>query len=194
MAMESDRVVIDRLRGTTEYPPLFKKAFPQDQEPITYDNVARAIAAFERTLVTHDRFDDFQKGNQKALSAAELKGLKIFVETGCATCHSGPVLGGNSYQKAGLIHPWETSDVGREEITKDEGDKYKFKVPMLRNIALTGPYFHDGKVVSLEEAVRKMAWHQLDKRLSDDDVEAIVSFLNALTDKPRAAAKQRASR
>jgi cytochrome c peroxidase len=193
MAMESDQVVIKRLRESTEYPPLFKKAFPDAKEPVTYDNVARAIAAFERTLITRDRFDDFQKGNAEALTAAELKGLKIFVETGCATCHSGPALGGNSFQKAGLIHPWETADVGREEVTKDESDKFKFKVPMLRNIALTGPYFHDGKVVSLEEAVRKMAWHQLDKRLSDEEVESIVLFLNSLTDKSRAQAKSRAS-
>jgi cytochrome c peroxidase len=92
-----------------------------------------------------------------------------------------------------LIHPWETSDVGREEVTKDESDKFKFKVPMLRNIALTGPYFHDGKVVSLEEAVRKMAWHQLDKRLSDEEVSSIVAFLNSLSDKARVQSKARAS-
>ncbi|HEY6228918.1 MAG TPA: cytochrome c peroxidase, partial [Verrucomicrobiae bacterium] len=179
---------------TSEYPELFKKAYPQENEPITYDNVARAIAAFERTLVTHDRFDDFQNGDTKALNATELKGLKLFIETGCSTCHSGPVLGGNSYQKAGLVHPWETTDIGRAEVTREEEDKFKFKVPMLRNIALTGPYFHDGKVVSLEEAVRKMAWHQLDKRLTDDEVSAIVSFLNTLSDKSRAEAKSRASK
>jgi cytochrome c peroxidase len=194
MAMESDDAAIKRLRETTEYPPLFKKAFPGNKEAITYDNVARAIAAFERTLVTRDRFDDFQKGDVKAMNSTELKGLKLFVETGCATCHSGPVLGGNSYQKAGLIHPLDTSDVGRAEVTKEDEDKFKFKVPMLRNIALTGPYFHDGKVISLEEAVRKMAWHQLDKRLSDEEVSAIVTFLNTLTDKSRVQAKSRASK
>jgi cytochrome c peroxidase len=194
MAMENDQATVKRLRETTEYPPLFKKAFPQDKEPITYDNVARAIAAFERTLVTHDRFDDFQKGDGKALNSTELKGLKLFVETGCATCHSGPALGGNSFQKAGLVHPWDTSDIGRAEVTKDDDDKFKFKVPMLRNIALTGPYFHDGKVISLEEAVRKMAWHQLDKRLSDEEVSDIVAFLNSLTDKTRVTGKQHASK
>jgi cytochrome c peroxidase len=193
MAMESDNAAIKRLRETTEYPPLFKKAFPEDKEAITYDNVARAIAAFERTLVTRDRFDDFQRGDAKALNSVEMKGLKLFVETGCATCHSGPVLGGNSYQKAGLIHPLDSSDVGRAEVTKEDEDKFKFKVPMLRNIALTGPYFHDGKVISLEEAVRKMAWHQLDKRLTDEEVSSIVSFLNTLTDKSRVQAKSRAS-
>lgn len=194
MAMASDSEAVKRIRETPEYPPLFKKAFPSEKEPITYDNVARAIAAFERTLVTRDRFDDFQKGNEKALTATELKGLKTFVEAGCATCHSGPVLGGNSFQKRGLVHPWETSDLGRAEVTKDDADKHKFKVPMLRNIALTGPYFHDGKVVSLEEAVRKMGWHQLDKRLTDDEVSSIVAFLNALTDKARAQEKPRGSK
>lgn len=194
MAMESDNAAIKRLRETTEYPALFKKAFPQENEPMTYDNVARAIAAFERTLVTHDRFDDFQKGDTKALNATEVRGLKLFIETGCSTCHSGPILGGNSYQKAGLVHAWETTDIGRAEVTKEDDDKFKFKVPMLRNIALTGPYFHDGKVVSLQEAVRKMAWHQLDRRLTDDEVSAIVSFLNTLSDKSRAQAKNRASK
>jgi cytochrome c peroxidase len=193
MAMASDSEAVKRLRETPDYPPLFKKAFPSAPEPITYDNVARAIAAFERTLITRDRFDDFQKGNEKALNATELKGLKTFVEAGCATCHSGPVLGGNSFQKIGLVHAWETSDIGRAEVTKDDADKHKFKVPMLRNIALTGPYFHDGKVVSLEEAVRKMGWHQLDKRLTDEEVTAIVAFLNALTDKTRTQEKSRAS-
>jgi cytochrome c peroxidase len=194
MAMASDSEAVKRLRETPEYPPLFTKAFPGDKEPITYDNVARAIAAFERTLITRDRFDDFQKGNDKALTATELKGLKTFVEAGCATCHSGPVLGGNSFQKVGLVHPWETSDVGRAEVTKDDADKHKFKVPMLRNIGLTGPYFHDGKIVSLEEAVRKMGWHQLDKRLTEEEVSSIVAFLNALTDKARAQEKSRASK
>jgi cytochrome c peroxidase len=194
MAIASDSEAVKRLRETTEYPPLFTKAFPGEKEPITYDNVARAIAAFERTLITRDRFDDFQKGNDKALTATELKGLKTFVEAGCATCHSGPVLGGNSFQKVGLVHPWETSDVGRAEVTKDDADKHKFKVPMLRNIGLTGPYFHDGKIVSLEEAVRKMGWHQLDKRLTDDEVTSIVAFLNALSDKDRVSEKPQASK
>lgn len=194
MAMTSDSEAIKRLKEDPAYSPLFQKAFPKDKDPITYDNVARAIASFERTLVTRDRFDDFQKGDAKALTPTELKGLQTFVEAGCATCHSGPVLGGNSFQKRGLVHPWETPDAGRADVTKDDADKHKFKVPMLRNIALTGPYFHDGKVVSLEEAVRKMGWHQLDKRLTDEEVSNIVAFLNALTDKERAAVKKQAAK
>ena len=194
MAMTSDAEAIKRLKEDAEYSTLFQTAFPKEKEPLTYDNVARAIAAFERTLITRDRFDDFQKGDAKALTAKELRGLKTFVEAGCATCHSGPVLGGNSFQKRGLVHPWETSDLGRADVTKEDADKHKFKVPMLRNIALTGPYFHDGKVVSLDEAVRKMGWHQLDKRLTEEEVADIVAFLNALTDKERVADKNRAAK
>jgi cytochrome c peroxidase len=126
-----------------EYKGIFEKAFPTGDDRITYDNVARAIAAFERTLVTRDRFDDWQKGDDKALSDQELRGLDLFLNTGCTTCHNGPTLGGNQYQKVGLVNAYETGDVGRFEVTKDESDKSKFKVPMLRNIALTGPYFHD---------------------------------------------------
>jgi cytochrome c peroxidase len=188
MALASDAEAIKRLRETKEYPALFKKAFPGEKAPLTYDNVANAIAAFERTLITRDRFDDFQKGNARALNSKEQAGLKMFVELGCVSCHSGPVLGGNGFQKVGLIHPYETADVGRAEVTKDEADKQKFKVPMLRNIALTGPYFHDGKIVSLEEAVRKMGWHQLGKHLDEKEVASLVDFLNTLTDKERASA------
>lgn len=194
MALASDAEAVKRLRAAPDYPPLFKQAFPNQLEPITYDNVAAAIAAFERTLITRDRFDDFQKGDTNALNSAELAGLKKFVDVGCVTCHSGPVFGGNSFQKLGLIHQFETADVGRAEVTKDDSDKHKFKVPMLRNIALTGPYFHDGKIVTLEEAVRKMAWHQLDRRLTDDEVREIVAFLNCLTDKERAAIKRSAAK
>lgn len=194
MALASDAEAVKRLRASADYPGLFKKAFPHEKEAITYDNVAAAIAAFERTLITRDRFDDFQKGDASALNAAELAGLKKFVDVGCVTCHSGPVFGGNSFQKLGLIHQFETADIGRAEVTRNDSDKHKFKVPMLRNIALTGPYFHDGKIVTLEEAVRKMAWHQLDRRLTDDEVREIVTFLNCLTDKERAAIKRRAAK
>jgi cytochrome c peroxidase len=191
MAMPSDTEVVKRLKADAEYPRMFAKAFPQTTE-ITYDNMAEAIAAFERTLITHDRFDDFQKGDDKALNPQELQGLELVLNTGCTTCHVGPAMGGNSYQKVGLVNPYETSDPGRAKVTKEDSDKGKFKVPSLRNIALTAPYFHDGKVTTLNEAVKKMAFHQLDKKLTDAEVAAIVSFLNALTDKPRAAT-QRAS-
>jgi cytochrome c peroxidase len=186
MAMPSEPEVLARLRQHREYPALFKKAFPNDADPITYDNFAEAVAAFERTLITRDRFDDFQKGSNAALKGDELKGAHLFLTIGCTTCHNGPVIGGQMFMKLGLVHPYPTKDEGRFEVTKDPDDKFKFKVPMLRNIAITGPYFHDGSIKTLEEAVRKMAYHQLDKQLTDTEVKQIVAFLNTLTDKPRA--------
>ena len=135
------------------------------------------------------------KGDDKALSAAELKGLDTFITTGCITCHIGATFGGHMYQKMGLVNPYENKDdVGRFEVTKNEADKYFFKVPSLRNIALTGPYFHDGKAATLEEAVTKMGWLQLGKKLTEDEVKSIVTFLNTLSDKERGAAKKPAAR
>jgi cytochrome c peroxidase len=150
--------------------------------------MAQAIAAFERTLVTRDRFDDFLKGDDKALQASEQQGLHEFLTLGCTTCHYGPVVGGQAYQKLGLVKPFPTEDKGRFDITKDEDDQFKFKVPMLRNIAITGPYFHKGQIASLEEAVRTMARHQLGKELTEEQVKHVVAFLATLTDKPRAQA------
>jgi cytochrome c peroxidase len=186
MAMPGEAEVIERLKKHSEYPALFKRAFPQAATPVTYDNFAEAVAAFERTLVTRDRFDDFQKGSDQALKGDELKGAHLFLTVGCTTCHNGPVIGGQMFMKLGLVHPFPTKDEGRFEVTKDADDKFKFKVPMLRNIAITGPYFHDGSIAKLEDAVKKMAHHQLDKQLTDTEVKQIVAFLQTLTDKPRA--------
>lgn len=185
MAMPSDVDVLKRIKSFVEYKPMFEKAFPTGDDRITYDNVARAIAAFERTLITRDRFDDWQKGDDSALNTQEVRGLELFMATGCTTCHNGPVIGGNQYQKLGLVKPYETADLGRYDVTKEESDKYKFKVPMLRNIALTYPYFHDGKQKTLENAVKTMASIQLGQDLQDEQVKDIVAFLNTLTDKKR---------
>jgi cytochrome c peroxidase len=185
MAMPSEAEVEKRLKADAQYQKLFAKAFPGAAEKITYDNMAEAIAAFERTLITRDRFDDFQKGDDKALNAQELKGLELVLNLGCTTCHVGPAMGGTSYQKVGLINPYETSDPGRQKVTKDDSDNRKFKVPSLRNVALTAPYFHDGKIVTLRDAVTKMAYHQLGKTISDEEAQNLVAFLDALTDKPR---------
>lgn len=185
MAMPGEAEVVSRLKGIAKYKELFAHAFPAGGDVITYDNMARAIAAFERTLVTHDRFDDFLKGEDKALSAKEQQGLHLFLTLGCTTCHYGPTIGGQVYQKVGLVNPFPTDDKGRSEVTKDEDDRFKFKVPMLRNIAITHPYFHKGQISTLEEAVRKMAWHQLGKELTEGDVQSLVAFLQTLTDKPR---------
>ncbi len=190
MAMASEAEVVKKLGAIPEYTKGFAAAFPGEKAPLSYDNIAKAIAAFERTLVTKDRFDDFLKGDDKALSATELEGFTKFVSTGCTACHNGPLLGANSYQKMGAVNPYSnTEDIGREAVTKDPLDKFKFKVPSLRNVALTAPYFHDGKAATLEEAVKQMAWLQLGRKAEDSDVKSIATFLSALTDKPREAAK-----
>lgn len=188
MAMPGEDEVIKRLGADKDYPTLFQAAFPGEAGPITYDNFARAVAAFERTLRTHDRFDDFLKGDDQALNAQELKGLDLFLNTGCTTCHQGPAIGANMYQKIGLIHPYaNTNDVGRFKVTQEEWDAYRFKVPSLRNVALTAPYFHDGSIPSLEAAIKQMGHLQLDKKLSDEDVLSMKAFLVSLSDKTRAA-------
>lgn len=190
MAMPNSAEVIKRLSADKVYQALFRAAFPADAAAINYENLAEAIAAYERTLRTYDRFDDFLHGDNKALSAAELVGLNTFLQTGCTTCHNGPVLGGNSYQKVGLIKPYENlADLGRFNVTKDPDDKFKFKVPSLRNIALTAPYYHDGKQTGLEQAVKKMAEMQLGKDLTAAETQQIIAFLGSLTDKTRGAKK-----
>ena len=191
MAIPNEAEAVKKIKAVSLYQKSFKKAFPDQKDPITYDNIANAIAAFERTLVTHDRFDDFLNGNDSALSPAEQEGLHTFISTGCVSCHNGPLLGGNSYQKMGVVNPYaNTEDIGREAVTKSPEDRLKFKVPSLRNIALTAPYFHDGKAATLEEAVRQMAWLQLGRKLEDSQVKSIVTFLQSLTDKPRAVAQK----
>jgi cytochrome c peroxidase len=187
MAMPSEAAVIEKLKAEKKYVGAFKKAIPGESDPITYDNFAKAVGAFERTLRTHDRFDDFLKGDDKALTAAELKGLDTFLSIGCTTCHTGPLLGGNDYKKLGILNAYEnTSDKGRIEVTKEDYDEFVFKVPSLRNIALTAPYFHDGTQKTLEETIQKMAWLQLGKKLTADETRDLSAFLRALSDKKRA--------
>ncbi|MFO1498256.1 MAG: cytochrome-c peroxidase [Verrucomicrobiota bacterium] len=188
MAMPDEKVVLERLRADKDYPGLFSKAFSAGGETVSYDRVAKAIAAFERTLVTHDRFDDFLNGNDKALTASEIKGLELFMEVGCTTCHNGPLIGANTFQKMGLIQPYaNTTDLGRFDVTKDESDKFKFKVPSLRNVALTGPFFHDGRTSQLDQAVTQMARLQLGRELAPAEKNALLAFLRSLSDKERAA-------
>lgn len=163
------------------YDPLFKAAFPDDPDPITFENLTTAIAAFERKLMTPGRFDAFLAGDATQLNEQEQRGLQKFVSYNCTMCHRGSTLGGQMYMKLGLYKPYPTEDVGRYEVTKNEADKYVFKVSMLRNIAETGPYFHDGSVATLEEAVKLMGEYQLGQALSDEDIADIVTFLKALT-------------
>lgn len=186
MGMPDEQTVVKKIQGIAEYQEPFTAAFPGDKPAITYQNIAEAIAAFERTLITPSRFDDFMKGDADALSEAELRGLKAFIKLDCKSCHDGILIGGETYEPLGKEHPYENqADQGIYTLTKDESDRMFFKVAPLRNVALTAPYFHDGKIKTLEEAVRKMAKLQLDKELTDQQVNDITSFLKALTDKNR---------
>jgi cytochrome c peroxidase len=176
-----------RLKAIPGYKPLFDAAFPGDENPITAANWGRAIGAYERTLVSRSRFDDFLDGKEEALSATERAGLRAFIDTGCASCHNGVGVGGQEFKKFGVVEDyWKATgsakpDEGRAVDTKKAEDKYVFKVPTLRNVAMTGPYFHDGSVASLAAAVRIMAKVQLGAAPSDKDVGDMVAFLGSLT-------------
>jgi len=170
-----------------EYMPKFRAAFPQDAQPLSAANYARALASYEATLTTPAPFDRFLAGDDSALTEPQKAGLKTFVSTGCAGCHNGVNLGGTTLQKFGLTKDYwletgsEKPDPGRFAVTKKEEDRYVFRVPMLRNVAKTAPYFHDGSVERLDRAVRVMASVQLGRTLDDAAVASIVSFLDSLT-------------
>ncbi len=180
MAMPSEARVVETLKSIPGYVTAFQKAFPGQADPVNYDNVGKAIGAFERQLVTPSRFDKYLAGDEKALNDAEKVGLSKFLEQGCQTCHNGAVIGG-SLQKLGLVVPFQSKDQGRFDLTKLETDRMIFRVPTLRNVAKTSPYFHDGSVKDLNTAVKLMAQHQFGKQISDADVGHIVTFLGALT-------------
>jgi cytochrome c peroxidase len=182
MAMTSEKQVIAVLKSAPGYVEAFKKAFPNDKDPVTFDNMGKAIGAFERKLITPARWDKFLKGDQTALTAEEKAGFNTFVASGCQTCHAGALLGGNMFQKIGAVKPWpDTSDPGRFKVTKSEADRFMFKVPSLRNIEKTGPYFHDGKVPTLNGAIVKMADYQVGKTLSDAEIQSIAAWMKSLT-------------
>jgi cytochrome c peroxidase len=176
-----------RLQAIPGYRPLFEQAFPGDEDPVNADNFAKAVGAWERTLVTPARFDDFLQGDTQALSGAGQTGLSAFIETGCGGCHRGAYVGGRMYAKFGIKQPYanlthsKEIDVGRYAVTNKEQDRYVFKVPMLRNVEMTSPYFHDGSVSELADAVRIMAQLQLGVTLDDDSAASIVTFLQSLT-------------
>ncbi len=187
MGMPDEKTVVDRLVKEKKYVKMFAKAFPNDQEAITYDNMKKAIGAFERRLITPSKFDDFLAGDDAALNTLEKEGLALFMDKGCIACHSGNVLGGNSYQKFGVFGDyWELTksksiDKGKFDVTKKEADMYVFKSPSLRNIEKTYPYFHDGSVTDLSEAVKIMGKAQLNLDLKETEIKAIVAYLNSLT-------------
>ena len=187
MAMPDPAYVTKVLHSMPGYVSAFRKAFPGEKDPMTYDNLGRAIGAFERGLVTPTRFDEMLAGNDGALDAAEKAGLALFIRTGCTACHQGSLVGGSMYMKLGLVEPYaNASDQGRFSLTNRDEDRMFFKVPSLRNVADTPPYFHDGSIADLPTAVKTMARLQLGKQLTDDEAASIVTFLHALSGKPAA--------
>lgn len=188
MAMPDEASVVKVLASIPGYVEMFGKAFPGQKDAVTYDNMARAIGAFERELVTPAPFDRYLAGDAAALSDEAKKGLGLFMTTGCTACHTGALLGGQSYMKTGTIAPYgDGKDAGRFDATKNEADRGFFKVPQLRNVAKTAPYFHDGGVADLPGAVKTMAKIQLGRDLTDAEVAAMVAFLESLTGEPPAA-------
>jgi len=186
MGMPDEHTVEQKIQAISEYRDAFANVFAGAEQPVSYQHIAEAIAAFERTLLTPSRFDDFLNGDGEALNAAERQGLAAFIRLDCTSCHDGVLLGGELFEKLGKENPYENqTDLGVYALTKDEADRMVFKVAPLRNVALTAPYFHDGRIATLPEAVRTMAKLQLDEELSEQVVQDIVSFLQALTDKER---------
>jgi cytochrome c peroxidase len=178
---------IAQIEAISGYLPMFQRAFPNEVRPISAANLGLAIGAYERTLVTPAPFDSYLDGKISALTQQARAGLQTFINTGCVACHGGFGIGGAMYRKFGLHMDYWTAtgskeiDKGRFDVTKDQSDLFVFKVPGLRNVAMTAPYFHDGSVAILTEAVRVMASTQLGKALSDEEVRDIVAFLDSLT-------------
>ena len=187
MAMPSEQAVVERLSSIDEYVSMFENAFPDQENSISYENLKTAIGAFERKLITPSKFDDYLNGDDKALADVEKVGLQSFIEAGCIACHSGSLLGGTMYQKFGLFgNYWEYTnsvkiDSGRFNVTGNVADMYSFKVPSLRNVEKTFPYFHDGSVNDLNDAIRIMAKLQVNKELTEKEVQDIAIFLKSLT-------------
>jgi cytochrome c peroxidase len=178
----SPKRVEQTLRSIPEYVQAFAAAFPGDKQPVSYDNAAKAIGAFERKLFTPSRWEKYLAGDKAALTGAEKAGFNTFVETGCPTCHFSPYVGATMFQKLGLVKAWPTTrDRGRFEQTQKNEDYMVFRVPSLRNVAMTGPYLHDGSLTELHEVVRMMARHQIGKELGDAQIDSIIAWLGSLT-------------
>ncbi|MCV6615984.1 MAG: cytochrome-c peroxidase [Cellvibrionaceae bacterium] len=178
----SHAAAVKTLQTIPGYVAEFEAVFGDNR--IDIDRLTSAIAEFEKTLVTpNSAFDKFLKGDKAALSAEQQAGYKLFTNSGCTACHNGPALGGTMYQKMGLIKPYKTDNPaqGRFDVTKNEADRMFFKVPTLRNVAMTYPYFHDGAVYDLGEAVKIMGELQLGRSFSAKEQAQLVAFLNSLT-------------
>jgi cytochrome c peroxidase len=196
MAIPHKGFLVDRLKKEPMYRDLFKTVYPEDKEPITYPNVQKAIGAFERTLLTPSRFDQFMNGKLDAIDSVEKAGMKIFLNSGCANCHNGVGMGGETMVKFGLYTDYRTltksrlDDQGKMKLTGKKTDEDVFKVPGLRNVEKTYPYFHDGSIVSLDSTIKIMAKVQLNKTFQDQELAAIARFLKSLTGDIREEAKK----
>lgn len=198
MGVKELDTALEIVASIPEYRQMFLKAFPDDENPVSVDNGARAVAAFERTLITpNSPYDRYVKGDKKAMDDQQIRGMRTFNEVGCTACHSGPAFNGPQpdlaegtgfYQKFPVFSDNDyvakydlMTDQGRARETGEEKDKHMYKVPTLRNITLTAPYFHNGKAPTLHEAVAVMAKTQLNQDLTQQQLEDIVAFLGALT-------------
>ncbi|MEE9494816.1 MAG: cytochrome c peroxidase [Gammaproteobacteria bacterium] len=196
MGMSELETAMERVRAIPGYKAYFVRAFGDKTDPMTVDNAAKAVAAFERTLITpNSSYDKFVEGDKKALTSQQQRGMKLFADIGCTSCHSGAAFNGPTlpdgtgfYMKSptfsdnAYVEKYDLmKDLGRAEATKKEADKHLWKVPTLRNVALTAPYFHNGSVATLDEAVKVMAKVQLNRDLNDDEASDLVAFLTGLT-------------
>jgi len=171
--------VVKKLNKDANYVKAFNKIY---KDGITGTNITNAIAEFESSLITpNSRFDQFLRGNTKALNNDEKEGYKLFKEYGCISCHNGINIGGNLMQRIGVLEEFKTTDFGLYNVTKDQEDKFYFKVPSLRNIQITSPYFHDGLTLNLKDAVNKMSYYQVGYTLKEDETDKIILFLKTLT-------------
>ncbi|PKA22628.1 cytochrome-c peroxidase [Leptospira sp. mixed culture ATI2-C-A1] len=184
MSLPSDAELLTRIQNDSSYTSYFANAFPESPSPSIH-SVRLALVAFERSLVSKSRFDDFVESDVRALENNETEGLRIFLDVGCNNCHTKNLLGGSQFSKLDSKYSYNPNDFGRSEFTGNPADNFYFKVPPLRNVALTPPYFHDGSVPSLKEAVRRMNQYNLNRTINDSEIELIVSFLKSLSDKTK---------
>ena len=182
MGFKTRQEVVQALATTPDYIELFAGAFPEDDEPLSFENICTALATFERGLTTPSRWDMFLKGDRNALTKNEIRGFFVFKEAGCARCHKGTYMGGQTFVRLGRVTPWpEEVDPGRFPVTRNKADHGKFKVPSLRNVTQTKPYLHDGREPSLKRVVEMMARHEKGRTLSKLQMNYLLQFLEALT-------------
>ena len=182
MGFKTRQEVVQALATTPDYIELFTGAFPEDDEPLSFENICTALATFERGLTTPSRWDMFLKGDRNALTKDEIRGFFVFKEAGCARCHKGTYMGGQTFVRLGRVIPWpEEVDPGRFSVTRNKADYGKFKVPSLRNVTQTKPYLHDGREPSLKKVVEMMARHEKGRTLSKLQMNYLLQFLETLT-------------